>query len=705
MRELKPRVLDYLRSRPGARISRRRLPRALGLGPGGKRALARALEELIREGLVERVGGRLVRAASPRGEIEGRLAVNPSGGFAFVIPEEGKGDDIYLDARDLGPALDGDRVRVALKPRAGRARGPGPRGRVVEVLERGRTRIVGQLFGSEQQSFLLPEDPRLHRDFGVEERAGASVGNVVLAEISHYPEPGVSPAVRVVQRLGRPDDPGIEIDKVIAARGLRVGFPPEALAEAERSAAAPPGPEGREDLTGVPFVTIDPEDARDFDDAVAIRDGRILVAIADVSAFVRPGSAIDAEAALRGCSVYFPDRVLPMLPEPLTADACSLRPGEERPALVADLPVPGTTGEPRFYPGRIRSAARLSYGEAQQLLDGRTDAEPFPGCGVLLRELHDAAQAINRERKARGALDLDLPESRIELDSEGRPIDVRRAERLGAHRLIEGLMIAANEAVAQHFEAHQAPTLFRVHERPDPAKLHSLGALARTRGLAPPRSDAPAALAAFLDTLHDRDDGLFLARVLLRSLARARYDGDNLGHHGLASEAYLHFTSPIRRYPDLVVHRRLKDLLAGHAADESGALAGLAQTCTAAEWEADEAGREVGDVYRCLVLAERVGESLQGRISGVLRSGLFVELDAPFAEVFVPVERLPGYWELDAEAHALCARRGARLTLGDRVTVEIEQVRLYRRRVEGRIVEPRLGGRGDDNSRRDRRRL
>nr|MDJ0869504.1 VacB/RNase II family 3'-5' exoribonuclease [Myxococcota bacterium] len=508
------------------------------------------------------------------------------------------------------------------------------------------------------------------------------------------PAARASAAGRVVEVLGAPGDPEADFRAIAWRHRLPIEFPQPVLDEAHAFApgVAPEERARRLDLTARPFVTIDPATARDHDDAVCVEPGaaggwRLWVAIADVSHFVAEGSALDREALRRGNSVYFPDRAIPMLPEHLSGDLCSLRPDTERLALAAELEIggDGAVRGARFHEAVLRSRARLVY---EEVADAMAEGPAREGeVGEQLVRLGALARRLLRRRVAGGAIDLDLPEPWIVLGDDGRPVDVRRAARTLAHRAIEEAMLAANRAVAEWLAAREVPALYRVHEPPAPAKLDALRALYGRFGLLEGARDEPLSavrLAEALRRVEGHPEERLVNLATLRSMRQARYDARNLGHFALAFDAYLHFTSPIRRYADLVVHRALKDTLAaGGASRERAAaraprVAGWAARASFCERAAQDAEREAVDAARCAYMAGHLGEEYEGSVTSVARQGAYVTLDPVFVEGLVHVSALPGRWDLEPDAYALVKRSGEALRLGDRLRVRIDRVDLAR---------------------------
>jgi ribonuclease R len=659
----------------------------------------------------------------------GRIKVHPDG-FGFVVPDD-HSEDVHVSARHRGAAMDSDRVEVEWWVGA-----RGLEGRVLRVLERGRGKITGQLQRRGPEVRFEPDDPRITVPVVVKGGISARPGQAVVAEITSYPDGAAAPVeVELRKVLGDPDDPRTEVAKTLACADIAEEFPAEVLRQLDGRPPAllPDDRRDRADLREIPFATIDPETACDFDDAVALSalpDGgqRLWVAVADVSHYVREDTALDREARARGVSVYLPGRSIPMLPEVLSAHLCSLVPGEDRLAMVVRIDFDRNLAitDTDFCAAVIRSRGRLDYPGVAAALAGdlrgkRKVYEPFV---ASLRAMDGLAKKLRRQRQERGALDLDLPQAVVELDRDDprRVRDVRRARRdpgeRAAYAMIEEFMLAANEAVGRSFQAQGEDTAWRIHEVPDEEKVAAFAQLAERYGIAfdPAEAQTPLGLAAVLRRLAGHPAARPLSMLLLRALKQATYDVVNVGHFGLASPAYLHFTSPIRRYPDLIVHRLLKHRLAGLGkpaggfaprADAgetaTGILRRAAEAASFCERKAMEVEREVVDLYRAYFMRDRVGDVLAGAISGVTSFGIFVVMDEPFVEGLVRTDYLApdDFYDFDEVACRLLGRRhGQVFSLGDRVRVEILQVSVARRRIELRLCDAQAEAGG--KRRRDR---
>ena len=681
-------LVEFLRDNPGA-LGTREIARAFGLGPAEQPALRDMLRRVGRS-------GELVRGADRKFE------AGPE--FPEIMPVERFGSDADGAplARPLAWSASAEAPSFRLVGAAGDELRPGERAlarlirrgsggidaEIIRRLDEAATRIVGIFRRTRDGGEVIPIDRRDKGEYRVLGHDAAGLADDELVVVEELPSRRFEKRARILERLGPANAPGAISRMTIAALEIPTEFPPAALAEA--AAARPADPKGRADLRGLALVTIDDSDARDFDDAVwAEPDSdpanpggwHIVVAIADVGAYVAPGSALDREAARRGNSVYFPDRVVPMLPEALSNDLCSLVPDADRPCLAAHLWIDagGRKRRHRFERAIMRSAARLTYIGVQEAHDGRGDA-PIPLAPDRLRALYGAFAALDRMRQARGALTLDLPEHRVVLDPDKRPIAVVQRTRLDSHRLIEEFMILANIAAAEELEARGQACLYRVHDQPDPEKLAALRDFLDEMGipglaLAKGQVVRPELFNRVLARAAERPEAAMINELVLRAQAQAVYSPNNLGHFGLALPRYAHFTSPIRRYADLIVHRAL---IAGSTPARGGAeaLAAIAEHISATERRAAAAERAALDRYRASLLGGAIGTVFSGRITGVAPFGLFVTLPESGSDGLIPISSLPSdYYDHEAARHRLVGRRSARVfALGDAVTVTLVEV-------------------------------
>ena len=615
--------------------------------------------------------------------VRGRVIAHRDG-YGFLAREDG-GEDVYLSAREMLGLMHGDRIACEVRTsRRGGRLPPRQRGVVVEVIERSRRVVVGRFFRAGGLSFVSPDHRNLPHDVAVPDGQAAD-GEMVVVELADPPageRRGDGPAGRIVERLGDPERPGMAAEIAIRSHGIPHVWPEDALIEAERLprevAVAPT--DDRTDLRGLPLVTIDGADAKDFDDAVhcAPRPGgwKLTVAIADVSHYVAPGSALDREAALRGTSVYFPGRVVPMLPERLSNGLCSLNPEVDRLCLACEMHVDrrGRVARAFFRGAVMRSRARLTYEEVEAaLFAGDAGARRRLG-GLLphLGALREVYAVLRRARRRRGAIDLEIGEPRIVLAPDGGVSHLEPAPRLASHQLIEECMIAANVAAARRLSRSRVPFLYRVHPPPDEEGLRELGSFLGRAGIDfdPGEEPRPGAFAAAAERAAERPDAEILHLMLLRAMAKAVYQPGNIGHFGLALERYTHFTSPIRRYPDLLVHRALRGETGGGTREETAA---LGRSTSAAERRAEEASRDARSRLVCQHLRTRIGDSFAGRITGVVSFGVFVRLDGLQVDGLVHVRSLGGDWyRFDRAGRFLEGEAGGRrFALGDEMRVRL----------------------------------
>jgi ribonuclease R len=624
-------------------------------------------------------------------------------GYGFVTPDAA-GEDIYLSPREMREVMHGDKVavRIARTDERGRAEG-----KLVEVLARNTREIVGRFVRESGVGFVIPDNRRFSQSVAVapDGAKGVQPGDIVVVELTEPPSRDTQPIGRVIENLGEAGGPGIETEIAMRAHGLPFRWPDEALAEAQAwgDRIKPSARRDREDLRELPLVTIDGADAKDFDDAVwcepAGSGWRVIVAIADVSSYVPPGGALDMEARERGTSVYFPRKVIPMLPENLSNGLCSLNPGVDRLCMVCDMQVGagGKVREARFYEGVMRSAARLTYDEvAAILVEGdvelrRRYARQLP----QLEHLHAVWRVLAGARSRRGAVDFDLPEVVMIFDPKGHVARVEPRHRNDAHRIIEECMIAANVEAARFLEKHKIPALYRVHAPPEEDRLGALKEFLGAFGLSLPTRERlePKHLSALVREVAGRPDADLIETVILRSMSQAKYQPDNIGHFGLALERYAHFTSPIRRYPDLLVHRAIRHLLRGgkpadftHGKQE---MEGLGRDCSATERRADEATREAMDWLKCEFMLERVGEEFDVLVTGVVDFGLFVQIPEFQIDGLLHISSLgDDYYQRDPVHQRLIGERTGRVyRLSDRLRVRLLRVSLDDRKIDFELAE------------------
>lgn len=693
-------ILEVL-SAEGVPVEERDLVRILGIKKKEAELFARRLSAMERSGQILRNRKGAILVSRKLDLVAGRVIGHPDG-FGFVVPDgevERRGADFYLNPREMRRVLHGDRVMV-------RETGTDRRGRreatIVEVIERVNVRIVGKLHIEHMVSFVIPADRRINQQIAVPhgEKHKAKTGEVVVVELVGHPSAESQPVGRVVEVLGAATDPGMEIEIALRKHDLPFEFSPKAVSHAAKIPleVRKSDLKGRVDLREMELVTIDGDTARDFDDAVwAQRDGkgfRLVVAIADVSHYVGNGDILDQEARERGNSVYFPRRVIPMLPEKLSNGLCSLNPDVDRLCMACDMSV-GPTGEIKrykFYPAVMRSKARLTYDQVWEVLGAPTGraGQKLGGLVDRLRCLYELFHVLLKARAKRGAIDFETVETRIVFDDKGKIDSIVPVARNDAHRLIEECMLAANVCASDFLARAEHPVLYRVHEGPTAEKLAALREFLKEFGLHLQGGDKPGAreYAKLLESIKPRPDIQLLQTVLLRSLQQAQYSPENVGHFGLAYESYTHFTSPIRRYPDLLVHRAIKAVLDGQPY-RPGNWKEIGMQCSQTERRADDATREVESWLKCYYMRNRVGEEFDGSISGVAGFGIFVALDGVYVEGMVHISELGSdYFQFDAGKHQLLGERtGRRYRLADRMRVKIARVDLETSRIDFVLAE------------------
>jgi ribonuclease R len=656
-----------------------------------RRALEARLKAMVRDGQLIRNRAREYCLTRHLDLITGTVLAHRDG-FGFLRPDDGS-PDIYLSARAMSELWDSDRVAVRTNdtPR-------GKEGHVAEILARGKSHVVG-LFRRERgiDSVIEDGDSRAEILIARGESNGAKPGDIVKVEVLEHPTKRSHAVGRVVQIVGKHDQPSIETDVAMLAHGIPYEWPIDVLAEARGFPKEVPAnaKDGREDLRSLPLVTIDGADARDFDDAVFAEpqgDGwRLIVAIADVAHYVQPDSPLDREARSRGTSVYFPDRVVPMLPEELSNGLCSLNPHVDRLSLACEMSVSarGEVVRSRFFDCVFRSAARLTYSEAAEILESPRPRSPNAHLKPALMPLLDVYRAFDKARRGRGAIDFDLPETKIQLDERGKVKSVYAAERLVTHKLIEECMIAANVEAAKRMRKAKIPGLYRVHEAPGEDKLEELLLFLQTFGYKlSPQKITPKEINTIIERVQGKPEEELVETVMLRSMMQARYQPANVGHFGLALGAYAHFTSPIRRYPDLLVHRALKWL------NQKGGTKGyrynleemqrLGEHCSRTERRADDATRDVAERLKCLYLKDHIGETFDGIIGGVVPFGLFIRLRELQADGLVHVTSLPkDYYHRDPTGTALTGEHTREsYRLADPMRVRLVAVNVEERKVD-----------------------
>ena len=633
--------------------------------------------------------------------VTGTVRGHPDG-FGFVRRDDGEPEDVYLSAREMRSLFDGDRVAVRITglDRRGRAEG-----KLVDVLERGAREVAGQFIRERGIGLVVPDNPKIsHRILVPKGEAGAAKpGDMVVVDILDYPTHIQQATGRIITVIGAPEDKGIATDVAIHSHAIPYKWPHAVLDEIEKFGTSVPtaAKRDRADLRDVDLVTIDGADARDFDDAVHCeRSGngwRLLVAIADVAHYVSVGSALDKEATRRGTSVYFPDRVVPMLPEVLSNGLCSLNPKVDRLCMVCDMRVnaDGKVTRATFLEGVMRSKARLTYNQVSDFLEGRSDTSVPKALHGAIRNLHGLYKALAKARARRGAIELDLPQTRFRLGARGEIERIEVVPRNDAHRLIEECMIAANVQAAKFLKRHRIQGLYRVHDKPDPDRFDELRLFLVSLGLkvAHPEHVQPRDFTKIIRQTADRPDATAIMMTMLRSLTHAEYTPANIGHFGLALESYAHFTSPIRRYPDLLVHRAIRHVLQGgkpgrysYSARDMDRLGFIT---SAAEKRAEEATREVEAWLKCQYMEGHLGDEFDGVITGVTNFGVFVQITDLLVDGLVHVTSLTNdYYHFDSGSQSLVGERtGRTYRLGEAMRVQVQRVDMDTRRIDFRPVE------------------
>ena len=678
----------------------REILRRLGLQKEQRHQAREYLKDLADSGKVVRIRGNRYGLPSKMNLIVGRVKAHPDG-YGFVIPEAEGEEDIFISSRNLKEAMHGDRVVARIES----IQRKGKEGSVIRILERKTRKVVGKFMRAKNYSYIIPEDERILQEVFIPEgeTKRARPNQIVVAEITQYPTERERPEGRITHILGYPDDPEIEPQIIIHKYDLPHRFTSAALKEAQNLPPIPSSHEYRDrvDLRGIPTFTIDGENARDFDDAVSIereREGgvKLYVSISDVSHYVGEESALDNEAYLRGTSVYFPDRAIPMFPPELSNEICCLHPRSDRLTLTAELRYNGNgeRREVRFYPSVIRSNERLTYTWVRKILvDGETELrEKFSPLLPSLDLMADLCQKLRQKRIARGAIDFDLPEPEVILNLQGETEDIIRAERSLAHQVIEEFMIAANEAVAHFMEEKGFPFIYRIHEPPKKEAMDEFRRFISHLGYKMRKESDPSAkeFQRVLSDVKGRPEERVVNEILLRSMKWAKYSGKNLGHFGLASDGYTHFTSPIRRYPDLMVHRFLKKVFSGEEMKiPEEVLANKADHLSNRERVAMEAEREILNRYRVRFMKDKVGEEFEGVISGVTAFGFFVELKGIFVEGLVRVTSLhDDYYQYHEKKYCLVGERTHKtFRIGDEVRVRVDRVDVERRHIDFGPIE------------------
>ena len=660
----------------------------------------RRLNAMEREGQIMRNRKGALCITDKLDLIAGVVQGHPDG-FGFLIPDDKtktNGEDLFLSPKEMSQVMHGDRAMVRMSGLDRRGR---PEGKIVEVLERRTQKLVGRVIQSSGVTIVAAEDKRVNQDILIPYHLdmGAKSGQVVMVELTEQPSAHAQPMGKITEILGNYADSGMEIEIALRKHNLPHEFSAEAIriAESYPKLVQEADFKGRIDCREMPLITIDGETARDFDDAVFAepqgKGWRLVVAIADVSFYVKPKDALDKEAYDRGNSVYFPRRVIPMLPEALSNGLCSLNPDVERLCMICDMQIDGhgIVKQYKFYPSVMRSKARMTYTKVYDILQnpGGDLAREYEWLNPHLQNLYSVYQLLIKQREKRGAIEFESSETIMIFNDDGKIERIEPSLRNEAHRLIEECMLAANVCASEFLKKHEHPALYRIHEGPTPEKLELLRTFMAEFGFGVGGGDSPQAkdYCKLLDLIKDRPDAQLLQTVLLRSMQQAVYSPDNVGHFGLAYEAYAHFTSPIRRYPDLLIHRAIKAVLNGDKY-KAGDWNELGVHCSMTERRADDATRDVTNWLKCFYMQDRIGEVFEGTVAGVTSFGLFVALDGVYVEGLLHVTELGNdYFHYDKARHEMAGERtGVRYRLGDRLSVKLVRVDLETTKIDFTLV-------------------
>jgi ribonuclease R len=700
-------LLTLIREKVEHPATSRELLQRLQIPREQRATVTRLLKELVQAGHLVQTRGNRFGLPDRMNLVVGRVQTHPRG-FGFVVPDrpiEGVAGDIFIAGTNLNQAMHGDKVVVRVERTGERAEG-----RILRILERGASSVVGRFEVDESgMGFLVPFDRRLIVDVLIasEERGEAKAGDMVVVEITRWPTPTRSPLGRVVDVLGGIDEPGVDTEIIIRKYGINDAHGPAAIEEATRLGGAVKEKDirGRTDFRPQTTVTIDGEHARDFDDAITIEklpNGHywLGVHIADVAHYVPEGGALDEEAYERSTSVYFPERAVHMFPAELSTGLCSLNPQVDRlvQSCLMEIDRRGEVVRYEIHDGVIHSDARMTYTDVSAIL---TDREPrllrqYATLVPMFETMRELFEILNARRRRRGSIDFDLKEPEIILDDQGMVEQIIARERNVAHRIIEEFMLVANETVAQHLDEHAVPTLYRVHESPDPLKVEEFEEFVSTLGYslgAPTNAVKPRHFQRLVEKIQGKPEEKPIAFLMLRTMQKARYDPENLGHFGLAASYYAHFTSPIRRYPDLVVHRTLRESRRGMPADRveqlTEDLPEMARHTSERERRANDAERELVQWKKVRFMADKVGDEFEGYLTGVTAFGLYVELVEHFVEGMVHVSTMADdYYRFIERAHILRGENQGRVyRLGDRVRVQVIKVDMERRQIDLGLAE------------------
>ncbi|RLL46598.1 ribonuclease R [Oceanobacillus piezotolerans] len=709
---MKERVLTFFNESGTKPLAVDEIEAALGLQDAVEfKELVIALNQLEEAGELVRTRKNRFGLPEKMNLVRGRIQMHQKG-FAFLIPDEEGQKDVYIHANDLASAMNNDKVLVRIE-KSGQE-GNRPEGQVIRILERAVTQVVGTFEDNRAFGFVIADDKRIPNDIFIPKghTHGAVDGHKVIARITKYPEGRKSAEGEILQILGHKNDPGIDILSIIYKHGITIDFPDEVLEQATNTPETinEKELEGRRDLRDETIVTIDGADAKDLDDAVTVKrldngNYKLGVYIADVSYYVEEGSPIDKEAFERGTSVYLVDRVIPMIPHRLSNGICSLNPKVDRLTLGCEMEInsEGQVVNHEIFQSVIKTTERMTYSDVNKILVDKDEAliERYEPLVPMFEEMEQLARILRGKRMGRGAIDFDFKEAKVLVDEEGKAIDVVLRERSIAERLIEEFMLCANETVAEHFHWLDVPFIHRIHEDPDEGKLQNFFEFLASLGISvkgTANEIHPQALQKVLDEVEGRPEEMIISKLMLRSMKQAKYDPQSIGHFGLATEFYTHFTSPIRRYPDLIVHRLIRTYLINKELDSKTighwkqALPEIARHTSERERRAVDAERDTDDLKKAEYMQDKVGEEFTGVISSVTNFGMFVELPNTIEGLIHVSFLTDDYYHFDERSHALIGERTANIyRVGDEVKVKVAGVNLDEYNVDFELVgaEPR----------------
>ncbi len=704
--EMVERLLDFMREEAYKPLTVSELEEALGIEDASEfRDFVKTLVYMEEKGMVVRTRSNRYGVPEKMNLVRGQVSAHAKG-FAFVIPDEPGLDDIFIPPGEINDAMNGDTVLVRVSSRRSGAR---PEGSIVRILERGMTQVVGTYTESKNFGFVIPDDKKINGDIFIPKNAsmGAVEGHKVVVKITEYPEGRMSAEGEVLQILGHKNDPGVDILSIIHKHQIPTDFPDEVLEQARNvpDSISEKDLENRRDLRNETIVTIDGADAKDLDDAVTVKklpngNYKLGVHIADVSHYVTEGSPIDREAFKRGTSVYLVDRVIPMIPHRLSNGICSLNPHVDRLTLSCEMEIndKGTVVNYEIFPSVIRSTERMTYSDVNKILVDQDEElrEKYRELVPMFETMAELAAILRKKRFARGAIDFDFKEAQVLVDDEGHPVDVVIRERSVAEKLIEEFMLVANETVAEHFYWMEVPFIYRIHEDPKEDKLHNFFEFITNFGLVvhgTANSVHPRALQEILDEVRGKPEEMVVSTVMLRSMQQAKYYEECLGHFGLSTRFYTHFTSPIRRYPDLIVHRLIHTYLIDGKIDPATQskweerLPEIASHTSKTERRAVDAERETDDLKKAEFMADKIGEEFDGIISSVTSFGLFVELPNTIEGLVHVSYMVDDYYHYDERQYAMIGERtGNVFRIGDEIRVRVINVNIEERAVDFEIV-------------------